>query len=251
MISNHLAQAQAQLLEQRRARGLGDKPKRADFRKIAKEAEALHEIIEEPLKPVERKDVPFRLDQLDTSHPSVRRAVDAAKAWQKRKYDPMGYPEASLVLCGSFGTGKTHIARAIYWCDFATQDGQPTAPNGRFYEADTLIQSIEPGRGLDSLIPFDIPILVIDDIGSEEPIYYAGSKSENQARAFQARYFKVINYCYARKISVIVTSNLSIDALAKRLGGRAWDRLCEMAPAGFMLEMGNAPSWRQKVGGRS
>jgi hypothetical protein len=53
-------------------------------------------------------------------------------------------------------------------------------------------------------------------------------------------------------VSIIITTNLSLaggkeSQFALHIGGRSYDRLSEMAPAGFMVGLDGVPSWRQKI----
>lgn len=188
-----------------------------------------------------------KLDELDTSHPQVRLAVDTARQWAARKRENQ---DASLVLSGPVGTGKTHIARAILWSICLTLDGEPVAPVGRFWTADSLIQAIDPTARIADMIPNNLPMIVIDDVGSEQMIPYIGTDYEKQAHEKEQRYFKVIDYCYTWQISVIITTNLSIKGLENCLGKRAYSRLQQMAPKGFMLELSQVPDHRRQQSGR-
>lgn len=194
------------------------------------------------------------LKDLDKSHPLVTAAVEMVYRWRDRKQ--AGHDDASLVLCGPYGTGKTHIARAVLWSMCYTVDDSPVAPMGKFFHASDLLLKLSPTKtewgGTEVPRPGDfignIPILVIDDVGSEQAIPFVAK--DDQASELQARYFRVIDYCYQWKISLVITSNLSIPQLEAHIGGRCWDRLCEMAPKGFMADLTGVPSWRQKESGR-
>jgi hypothetical protein len=138
-------------------------------------------------------------------------------------------------------------------------------PAGRFFMANELLMMLAPTDGdfgmshtprVPGLIGYP-PLVVIDDVGGQQTLQYISQQNKGyfQEREIEARYFRFINHCYDYQISVIITTNLSLAGghgcdLAKHIGGRAWDRLCQMAPAGYMIGMGNVPSWRVKAGGR-
>lgn len=216
------------------------------------------------------------LSQLDTSHPVVAQAVAIAHNWLRRKES--GAAHASIVLVATqvqengrpsltmtgYGCGKTHIAKSIYWASCRMIDGEPVAPLGVFYMANDLILSLsekendgmfqlcsttsEYDSTTGEMVEVHPHVLVIDDVGTEKQIPYI--TADNQQRERQLRYFEAINYCYERGISVVITGNMRLHDMESHIGGRAWSRLMEMAPAGFMLDMTNVPDWRRKNSGR-
>jgi len=186
------------------------------------------------------------LATLDTGvHYEVKTAVSAAREWGKRKKDT---PEISLVLCGNYGTGKTHIAKSILWSICYTMDDQPVAPVGKFFVANDLIQLLKAGNSPHDLLGTDCPILVIDDVGSEQNIEFI--RGDLQNKELEGRYFRVVDYCNQHNISLIITSNLLPSDLAGVMGGRAWSRLMSMAPKGFVVEMFGASDYRVASSGR-
>lgn len=203
-----------------------------------------------------------RIADLDTSHPAMASAVKAAYDWAERKRQ--GYEDASLVLSGPYGTGKTHIARAILWSIILEPEGHPEAavPAGRFFLANDLLMRMTPTKEKEtgmimtpraSDLVGNAPIVVIDDVGGQQILPYVAAADQDDERS--ARYFRFIDHCYVTQVSVIITTNLSMGGgfrseFAEHIGGRAWDRLNEMAPAGFMVGLDGVPSWRVKKGGR-
>lgn len=205
---------------------------------------------------------PVKLADLDTRHhPLVAVAVEAARTWAQRYRD--GETRApSLVLSGPNGTGKTHIARAIWWsvtqvaqdADGATIAGS-TRPVARFFQAAELIAALSPDDdnggqlpGVGSIVG-PSPFLIIDDVGAESNLAYVRGDRQDFER--QVRYFRVVDWAYANDVPVIMTTNLRLDELPGHIGPRAWDRLNEMAPFGQMVSLRGVPSWRVKVGGRN
>lgn len=212
---------------------------------------------------------PVSIEDIDTRHhPKVANAVKMARAWAQRKRD--GYEDASLILAGDNGTGKTHIARAIWWSMVqAVTDvsgellpDYQAVPAGKFYMSNELIGLMGNSRDefTGVLVPASPsrvlgtpPMLIIDDVGAEQIIPFVGKDDQEDER--QARLFKAIDYCYGRKISIILTTNLSIVELQEFVGRRSWDRLIEMAPRlpngdSFIIDLFGVPSYRLRNGGR-
>ena len=187
-----------------------------------------------------------RLDIMDISHPEIAHAVRQARAWAIRKGS--GHEDASLILSGPYGTGKTHIAKSILWSMVDEPYGHPNAavPAGRFFMANDLLVRLSPTQDSYGIVSFPrpsaivgtAPLIVIDDVGGQQVIPYVAASAQVQER--HARYFRFVDYCYTGQVSLIITTNLKIggghkSAFAQHIGGRSWDRLCEMAPQGFMI----------------
>lgn len=207
----------------------------------------------------------WRLDDLDTGHhPLVATAVAAARTWARR-YNEGADPAPWLVLGGPNGTGKSHIARAIWSAFFYTPDYpagplggelRVRLPRGRFLAAADLMAGLDPrredGHALDnvpvSLVVGSAPIVVIDDVGAEGVLAFVGKEHQSYER--EVRYFRFIDFCYANGIPGVITTNLSPGELATHIGRRAWDRLMQMAPYGQTVFLEGVPSWRVKAGGR-
>lgn len=207
---------------------------------------------------------PARLDDLDLSwHPLVGTAVAAARSWQQRRRQQAAAGQktnASLILVSTavpgdinrsgYGCGKTHVARACLWSIAYVIDGEPVAPAGKFFMAGDIINRLD-GETHASNELAGAPVVVVDDAGDTEGLIpFVRQDDRSQALERQARYFKLIDYCYSAGVSLIITGNLTLDALASHVGGRAWSRLLEMAPAGQMVDLTGVPDYRRQTGGR-
>ncbi len=101
--------------------------------------------------------------------------------------------------------------------------------------------------------PVTTKVVVIDDVGREGELRFS-KRDETQLVEKQARYYRVINYCYELfqqgcGISLIVTSNLRLKALAEFLGGASWTRLLQMAPNGCVRDLTGVRNYRPYIRG--
>lgn len=206
-------------------------------------------------EPEDQKEIePVTLTTLDTSHEMVKEAVAAARRWQRRKRT---HPRASLVLTATHtdqrstgkGVGKTHIARAIFWSEryVSLDTGEVVGSANKFYEADDIVSRLNDKETMYQIVGSS-PVLVIDDVGTEKTLKYISAAEQKHEMA--SIYFQIVNYCYVKNISLVLTANLSLDELAQHVGGRAWSRLLEMAPGGQMLDLTGVPDYRRLKGGR-
>lgn len=189
---------------------------------------------------------PATLAEMVETHPKLSEVIGRVRSWAERRRET---PDASLVLVGPNGTGKTHLARVALWSVAYVVDGVPVAPVGKFFAARDLVELIGAGNSPRDLIG-TAPLVVIDDVGAEGVVQYVAAGA--QEREIQARYFAVLNYCYGNKAVIITASNNcgTVPQLADYLGPRSWDRLLEMAPAGYIVDMAGVPSYRRTKGGR-
>lgn len=266
MVTQNLQQAQAELY--RRRDGLNGH---------ARHIEDISPLVKDPrhFEPIEEPEKlkgllangRVTLNSLQVNHPKMRQAIKMARAWADRKRG--GCNDASIILCGDNGVGKTHIALAIWWsisirpldgdgCPIPELPEQPISPFflsndllaklGNVRDADTGITV--PARAVDAIgYP---PMIIIDDVGAEQKIPFVAADDQEEER--HARFFKIINHCYGN-VSIVITTNLTGEQLAAHIGRRAADRLWQMAPrmAGgdsFIVDMFGVPSYRAKAGGR-
>lgn len=137
-----------------------------------------------------------------------------------------------LVLCGTVGTGKTHLACGILYA-LASKGARVL-----YITVAELLRTLRSSWGtrakeseaeiLDRLCKLDL--LVLDEVGCQY-----GSEAE------KVQLFDVINSRYNAIKPTIVLSNLDGVGMAAYLGERAVDRLCENGGRMLVLQ---GKSWR-------
>ncbi len=122
-------------------------------------------------------------------------------------------PRGWLVLMGTYGCGKTHLAAAI--ANTCVEYGMntlfltvPDLLDWLRYSYDstdtTFEQRFEEIR--------NVALLVLDDLGAQNATPWAAEKL-----------FQIIDYRYSRKLPLVVTTNLSFDDLDDRIRSRLQD----------------------------
>lgn len=218
------------------------------------------------------------LNSLTETHPDVGGAIAAVRRWgtafnvaRRAMNDTADETPArppSLILSGPNGAGKTHIARAIQWSmtDAATDDdGRPIddlcAPSCRWYTAADLLARLGNERdgdgysysGRPGQLVGSAPFVVVDDVAAELTIPYVAYPAQEAER--QIRYHLFFDWCNSNGVPVILTTNLTAagpnSELARHVGPRAWSRLMQMCPAGFIVSLWNVPDYRLIASGRN
>ena len=116
----------------------------------------------------------------------------------------------SAFLCGSYGTGKTHLAIAALslWDNFST---------GRFWKVPDFLRWIKR-RAYDEQEPIDSvldpyrtrnTLIVFDDLGAENQTDWAGEQL-----------YSVLDSRYDSRLPTIITSNVSPQKLDGRIVSR-------------------------------
>lgn len=121
--------------------------------------------------------------------------------------------EGWLLLEGSYGSGKTHLAAAI--ANQAVSRGVPTL----FITVPDLLDSLRfaynsPETTFESRFE-DIrsaALLVMDDFGTQNATGWA-----------QEKLFQIINYRYINKLPTVITTNLILDEIESRIRSRLQD----------------------------
>ena len=118
-----------------------------------------------------------------------------------------------LLLEGSYGCGKTHLAAAI--ANAAVQKGVPTL----FITVPDLLDSLRFSFS-DATTSFEsrfeeirnAALLVMDDFGTQNATPWA-----------QEKLFQIINYRYINKLPTVITTNLILDEIESRIRSRLQD----------------------------
>lgn len=117
-----------------------------------------------------------------------------------------------LLLEGTYGCGKTHLAAAIANARLEYGDAVVfiTSPD----LLDHLRGSYASETGYDEM--FDrlrnAPILILDDLGTENPSGWA-----------QEKLFQLLNHRYSRQLPTVITTNSDLDLLDPRIRSRLLD----------------------------
>ncbi len=135
------------------------------------------------------------------------------KAWHAAR-DFAEQPRGWLLLEGSYGSGKTHLAAAVG--NARVQQGDPvlfiTVPD----LLDHLRQTYRPEAELSYDELFDrvrnVALLILDDLGVENPGPWA-----------QEKLFQLLNHRHAHRLNTIITTNTSLNDLDARLRSRLLD----------------------------
>jgi len=122
-------------------------------------------------------------------------------------------PRGWLVLMGTYGCGKTHLAAAIAnaCVEFGMRTFFLTVPDlmdwlrNSFDSKDTSFEErFEEIR--------NIGLLVLDDLGAQNTTKWANEKL-----------FQIIDYRYVRKLPTVITTNLTLEDMDDRIRSRLQD----------------------------
>lgn len=119
-----------------------------------------------------------------------------------------------LLLEGGYGCGKTHLAAAVgnYRLDYGDTVLFITSPD--------LLDHLRSTYGPSSEVAYDemfervrnAPLLIIDDLGVENPSPWA-----------QEKLFQLLNYRYNSRIPTVITTNANMELLDPRVRSRLLD----------------------------
>lgn len=176
-------------------------------------------------------------DSFDSSrHSRLQQAIKTIKKWYNERLKVGG----ALVLAGSFGSGKSHLAKAIH---------QMVGPMSTFWYEPDLFGTIQDTYNNNGESEYQLikqirrhKLLVIDDLGS----YEVKPDSERWVRGI---YQKLIDGRYEEKKGLLITTNLddTKGELEERLGERCYDRLVgSLEFKEFHVSLFGIPSYRRR-----
>jgi DNA replication protein DnaC len=138
---------------------------------------------------------------------SLRTALDIAVKYAQK-------PEGWLLMEGSYGVGKTHLAAAI--ANTRLQFGDAVL----FITSPDLLDHLRATYAPDSESTYDAtfdrvrntPLLVLDDLGVENPSPWA-----------QEKLFQLLNHRYNYNLPTVITTNAAVEKLDARMRSRLLD----------------------------
>lgn len=148
-------------------------------------------------------------ERFDADIDGVREAYEICRRYARN-------PDRWLLLIGGYGTGKTHLAAAIANDALACQHMQSI-----FLVVPDLLDQLRAAFAPDHEVGYfeqftairEIPLLVLDDLGTENATPWA-----------QEKLFQIINHRYNMRIPTVITTNRDVDTLDGRIASRLWDR---------------------------
>ncbi len=138
---------------------------------------------------------------------SLRIALSATQTYAAK-------PEGWLLLEGTYGCGKTHLAAAVGNERLRSEDA------ALFITTPDLLDHLRSTYGADSETGYDemfdrlrnAPLLILDDLGVENPSAWA-----------QEKLFQLLNHRYSHMLPTVITTNADLDMLDPRIRSRLLD----------------------------
>ena len=148
--------------------------------------------------------IPQGMSDNPSAQESFHHAFQAARSFAAE-------PEGWLVLAGSSGCGKTHLAAAI--ANHCLQDNRPV-----FYiTVPDLLDHLRSTFSPDSEIPYDeffeqirsTPLLILDDLGVQSSTPWAKEKMD-----------QLLNHRFNNQLPTVIVSIVPVDELEERIRTR-------------------------------
>jgi DNA replication protein DnaC len=138
---------------------------------------------------------------------TVRSAYERCRAFAE-------HPEKWLLLTGTYGCGKTHLAAAI--ANQCLALGKPVLFLNTPDLLDYLRETYAPSTTSTYSERFDeirtAPLLVLDDLGTESPTNWAIEKL-----------YQILNYRYNARLPTVITTNRELKDIDQRIASRLSD----------------------------
>jgi DNA replication protein DnaC len=170
----------------------------------------------------------------EPAHLSEEKAQNLRRAYETCLYYAQE-PEGWLILSGTYGCGKTHLAAAIANARIA--QGEPAL----FMVVPDLLDHLRSTYSPQSEVSYDslfeqlrtTPLLILDDLGTQSATPWA-----------QEKLFQLLNHRYNVRLPTVITTNQRIDDLDPRLRSRLLDPslVSHYAIVASDFRTGNAPS---------
>ncbi len=123
-------------------------------------------------------------------------------------------PEKWILLTGTYGCGKTHLAAAI--ANHCLAQGQPVLFLNTPDLLDYLRATFAPSSETTYNERFDeirtAPLLILDDLGTESPTAWAVEKL-----------YQILNYRYNAHLPTVITTNKELKDIDQRIASRLSD----------------------------
>ena len=234
--------------------GAGLRVVERDGRRFAEEC--VCRVAERAARRLRRAGIPRRyehciLESFDTSFPSENRSLSSALLLAKRFVEsyPVETDGKGLLLTGSIGVGKTHLAVGILQA-LVMERGA----TGLFYDYRDLLKQVQNSYNaqvreteLEVLRPvFDAEVLVLDELGAAKPTDWVW---DTVAHILNTRYndrrttIITTNYANLGPLGGEAGGRVREETLGDRIGERMRSRLQEMC---VVVEM-QGEDFRQKV----
>jgi hypothetical protein len=143
-----------------------------------------------------------------------------------------------------YGCGKTHLSRCIHFANSQVNYSPMAAgdlhirPYGQYLES-RQVMSLFDRHDFNLHVAFAEfgNLVVVDDIGREGALKWEKRDPEFQLQEKRDRYYSLVDWCYTRKISMVLTSNMTSQELSVFFGGAVWSRLLQMAPPQYRINL--------------
>jgi DNA replication protein DnaC len=143
------------------------------------------------------------------------------------------HKDKGVLLYGSYGTGKTEILRAFCRTNFNPYNPNRNANPTRLTTAIQMVQHYDDAGNFLRYLDKD---LYIDDLGTEQRAKYKAKDEDHVLGKF------LESWSQQNEFKLYATTNLTLDEIGERYGGRVFSRLHLMCN---VIEF-NGEDWRLK-----